>query len=76
MVSLDDDSQEVRNAVESDSIQWNIVTDSASQTMMLMDLYNVSTLPRCFLIDKEGKIILKTDNGIEIRKTLDNLSLK
>ena len=76
MVSLDDDSQEVRNAIESDSIQWNIVTDSASQTMMLMDLYNVSTLPRCFLIDKEGKIILKTDNGIEIRKTLDNLSLK
>ena len=33
----------------------------------------VSALPRCFLIDEEGKIILKTDNGVEIKQTLEKL---
>ena len=56
-----------------DSIGWNLVTDSAGQAAMLVDLYNVSALPRCFLIDEEGKIILKTDNGVEIKQTLEKL---
>jgi hypothetical protein len=50
-----------------------LVTDSAGQAAMLVDLYNVSALPRCFLIDEEGKIILKTDNGVEIKQTLEKL---
>lgn len=40
---------------------------------MLVDLYNVNALPRCFLIDEEGKIIMKTDNGVEIEQTLEKL---
>ena len=37
------------------------------------DLYNVSVLPRCFLIDEDHKILMKTENGIEIKQTLENL---
>ena len=72
-VSLDDDQAEVRKVLAKDSIGWNLVTDSAGQAAMLVDLYNVSALPRCFLIDEEGKIILKTDNGVEIKQTLEKL---
>lgn len=73
LVSLDDDSREVRKLLAKDSIDWNLVTDSAGQATMLVDLYNVNALPRCFLIDEEGKIIMKTDNGMEIEQTLEKL---
>ena len=73
LISLDDDPQEVRKLLAKDSINWNLVTDSAGQATMLVDLYNVNALPRCFLIDEEGKIIMKTDNGVEIEQTLEKL---
>lgn len=73
LVSLDDNQKEVRSVLEKDSIRWNLVTDSAGQAAMLIDLYNVNVLPRCFLIDDEGKIILKTENGVEIKQTLETL---
>lgn len=73
LVSLDSNSREVRTLLEKDPIQWNLVTDSAGQATMMLDLYNVSALPRCFLIDEDGKILLKTDNGIELKQTLTKL---
>lgn len=73
LISLDDNQQEVRKVLQKDSIRWNLVTDSAGQATMLLDLYNVSALPRCFLIDENGKILLKTENGLEVKQTLENL---
>jgi peroxiredoxin len=73
LVSLDDDMAALRELMKQDSIRWNLVTDSAGQATMMVDLYNVSALPRSFLIDGEGKIILKTENGIEVKQTLENL---
>lgn len=73
LISLDDNPAEVRKLLEKDSIDWNLVTDSAGQATMLVDLYNVNALPRCFLIDEEGKIVMKTDNGVEIEQTLEKL---
>ena len=73
LVSLDDNPKEVRAELQKDSIAWNLVVDSVGQAAMLVDLYNVSALPRCFLIDEDRKIIMKTDNGLEIRQTLENL---
>ncbi len=73
LVSLDDKQDKVRQVLAKDSITWNLVTDSAGQATMLVDLYNVSALPLCFLIDEEGKIVLRTDNGIEIEQVLKEL---
>jgi peroxiredoxin len=73
LVSLDENPQELRDLLRKDPIRWNVVTDSAGQAIELLDLYNVNSLPRCFLLDKEGKIILKTDNGVELKKTLESL---
>lgn len=73
LVSLDDNPKDVRTLLAKDSIAWNLVTDSAGQAAMLLSLYNVSALPRCYVIDREGKIVLKTDNGVEVKQTLENL---
>ena len=73
LVSLDENSQELRNVIRKDSIQWNIVTDSVGQAIGLLDLYNVNVLPHCFLMNKEGFIVLKTENGAELKRMLEQL---
>lgn len=73
LISLDDNPNNIRKILAKDSIAWNLVTDSAGQASVLLDLYNVSVLPRCFLIDENHKILMKTENGIEVRQTLQNL---
>ena len=73
LVSLDENPKELRNAIRNDSIQWNIVADSIGQAIRLLDLYNVNILPNCFLMNKEGYIVLKTENGAELKYTLEQL---
>jgi peroxiredoxin len=73
LISLDDNMQNARKSLKDDTIRWNLVADSAGQASALLNLYNVSSLPRCFLINPEGKIILKTENGVEVQQTLDKL---
>jgi peroxiredoxin len=75
-VSLDENPQEIRNSIRKDSIQWNIVTDSIGQAIRLLDVYNVNILPHCFLMDKEGYIMLKTENGEELKQMLEQLMPK
>ncbi|MDR1676650.1 MAG: TlpA family protein disulfide reductase, partial [Tannerella sp.] len=65
-VSLDEDPQPVRELIRRDSIAWNVVIDSTGEAIELMDLYNVNIIPRCYLIDGERTILLKTENGIEL----------
>ena len=71
LISLDDESNEVRDIIKKDSINWNLVTDSAGQAIKLFETYNVSSLPKCFLMDKEGKIIINTSNGMELQQAVD-----
>ncbi len=73
VVSLDENPQAVRDSLKNNAIRRNVFTDSAGQAINLVNLYNVNSLPRCFLIDKKGTIVLKTDNGIELKKTLEKL---
>jgi peroxiredoxin len=73
LVSLDDELEEVREMVLQDSIKWNLVTDSAGQAIRLLEQYNVNSLPKCFLVDKEGRIKLKTSNGMELKQTVDEI---
>lgn len=73
LISLDDEFDEVRDMIRQDSIQWNLVTDSAGQAINLFETYNVSSLPKCFLMDKDGKIKLRTTNGVELKQTVDEI---
>ena len=73
LISLDEDEEDVRELIKNDSIQWNVVTDQSGEAIEMLDLYNVNVLPKCFLIDPDGIIILKTGNGNELRQTLKSL---
>jgi peroxiredoxin len=73
LISLDDEMNEVRDMLLRDTIQWNLVTDSAGQAINLFEKYNVSSLPKCFLMDKRGIIKLRTANGMELRQTIDEM---
>jgi peroxiredoxin len=75
-VSLDEDPQPVRELIRRDSIAWNVVIDSTGEAIELMDLYNVNIIPRCYLMDGEGTILLKTENGIELKQVLEKLMNK
>ncbi|MDR2680123.1 MAG: TlpA family protein disulfide reductase [Tannerella sp.] len=73
LISLDDEMNEVRDMLRRDTIQWNLVTDSAGQAINLFEKYNVSSLPKCFLMDKDGIIKLRTANGVELKQTIDEI---
>ena len=71
LISLDDEFDEVRNVISKDSIKWNLITDSAGQAIKLFETFNVNSLPKCFLLDKDGKIMLTTTNGAELQQIVD-----
>jgi peroxiredoxin len=73
MISLDDDSWDVFELLEGDSIKWNIVIDSAGQSIDLFDKYNINTLPKCLLMDEKGVIKLRTSNGAELKQAVDEI---
>jgi peroxiredoxin len=73
LISLDDETDEVRDMLLRDSIQWNFVTDSAGQAIDLFEKYNVNSLPKCFLMDKYGIIKLRTSNGAELQQIVDEI---
>ena len=73
LISLDDDFNEIRNRISKDSIKWNLVTDSAGQSIKLFEAYNINALPKNILVDKNGIIKLKTANGIELKQTVDEI---
>lgn len=73
VITMDNNCNQIRNFLKTDSITWNLVADSAGQVTALMDLYNVNELPLCYLIDKDKKILLKSENNLEVKDVLDEL---
>lgn len=73
VITIDNNCNQIRDYLKTDSISWNLVADSVGQVTALMDLYNVSELPLCYLIDKDRKILLKSENNLEVKDVLDEL---
>ena len=73
LICLDDDLGEIREMVRNDTIQWNLVADSAGQSIQLFESYNVNSLPKCFLMDTEGVIMLNTMSGEELKQKVDDV---
>jgi len=76
LISLDEDVEDVHELIKNDTIEWNVVTDQSGEAIEMLDLFNVKVLPKCFLIDPQGTIILKTENGNELKQTLNGLFKK
>lgn len=72
-VSLDKTKQEWANAIAKDNLNWIHVSDLQYWNSPAAKLYNVSSIPSNFLIDKDGKIIASNLRGEELGKKLKEI---
>lgn len=72
-VSLDKTKPEWVNAIAKDNLNWIHVSDLQYWNSPAAKLYNVSSIPSNFLIDKDGKIIASNLRGEELGKKLKEI---
>lgn len=76
-VSLDKSVAPWKSAIAKDGLIWKYhVSDLKYWNSKAAALYHVNSIPMSFLIDENGKIIVKNLRGIELHKALDNLISK
>ena len=56
-VSLDESKEQWRSAIQKDGLPWRHVSDLKGAAGVAIQLYDVQTIPKTVLLDKEGKII-------------------
>lgn len=62
-VSLDNEAGRWKSAIAADSLTWKHVSDLGGWQSAPAKLYQVSSIPATYLLDKEGKIIAKGLRG-------------
>lgn len=62
-VSLDTDKSRWMAAIKSDGLDWNHVSELKAWDAEIARKFNVSSIPFCVLLDKDGKIIAKNLRG-------------
>jgi peroxiredoxin len=72
-VSLDDDADDWANAVKKDGLTWTQVSDLKKWESPVVDLYNVTSIPTNFLLDKDGKIVASNLRGADLEAKLAQL---
>jgi peroxiredoxin len=72
-VSLDKDKAKWKEAIEKDKLPWNQVSDLGVWQSEAVKLYNVTSIPHTFLLDKDGKIVAKGLMADELEKKLEEL---
>ena len=72
-VSLDSDGGRWKNAIASDSLTWKHVSDLGGWQSAPAKLYQVSSIPSTFLLDKNGKIIAKGLRGENLYAKLEEI---
>ena len=70
-VSLDRESSDWKQAIKNEKMVWKY--HGMDKENKISDLYGVSTIPSCFLVDGEGNIVAKGNElrGINLHITLD-----
>ncbi len=72
-VSLDKKKGDWLKAIEDDQLSWNHVSDLKGWENEVAQLYAVNSIPRTFLLDKEGKIIASGLRGEALAEKLAEL---
>lgn len=60
-VSLDNNKEKWTGAIQEDKLPWKHVSDLGGWQSSAAQLYNVSSIPQTFLLDRDGRII---DSGL------------
>jgi peroxiredoxin len=69
-VSLDKDRQTWEDAVRENTMNWTQVSDLMEWESPLVKDYNISSIPVAFLLDRDGKILLKRPDNTALAKEL------
>jgi peroxiredoxin len=72
-VSLDDKKEDWQQAIATDKLTWQQVSDLKGWKSEAAGLYGVMSIPMNFLLDKEGTIIAKGLRGDELTAKLQEL---
>jgi peroxiredoxin len=72
-ISLDNDKIQWMNAMDFNEFEWINVCELSFPNSTAALLYNVSSLPTTFLINREGDIVSKNLYGRQLNTWLDNL---
>ena len=72
-VSLDDNKAKWKAAIDADKLTWKHVSDLGGWQSEAAHLYDVSSIPQTFLLDKAGKIIAVGLRGEQLTQKLEEL---
>lgn len=72
-VSLDDNVEKWTKAIDKDQLTWINVSDLGGWQSSAAKLYNVTAIPKNFLLDKQGKIVAKNLRGKALETKLKEL---
>ena len=72
-ISLDNNKLRWMNAIDFNEFTWTNVSELSYPESRANQIYNVSSLPATFLINREGDIVAKDLFGRNLETWLDNL---
>lgn len=72
-VSLDENSEKWKAAVQNDGLTWIHVSDLKGWQSMAARIYQVSSIPFTVLLDKNGRVIAKGLRGADLEAKLDEI---
>ena len=72
-VSLDNKKDRWTNAITSDKLEWQHVSDLKGWKNEVAKLYSVTSIPHTILLDQEGKIIARNLRGASLERKLEEL---
>ena len=71
--SIDEKKDEWERAVEEDAVPWINVSDLLARTSPIVQMYGVTSIPRNYLVDKNGIIVAKNLRKDRLAKKLEEL---
>ena len=69
-VSLDRDEKEWLKALEEEQLPWTQIRDQREEPYNPGDIYGITAIPTTFLINREGKIVMRNPDEAEIEAIL------
>ncbi|MBI1306265.1 MAG: redoxin domain-containing protein [Bacteroidetes bacterium] len=72
-VSLDNNAQQWQAAIAKDGLVWTHVSDLRGWSSSAAALYKVTSIPRTFLVDKNGRILATDLRGYQLEAKLDEI---
>lgn len=75
-VSLDQDGEKWKKAIEADKLTWRHVSDLGGWNSSAAALYGVRSIPATFLLDPQGRIVARNLRGAELAAKVEELLSK